>query len=128
MTGWRKCDTCRKVRATDEFDGGTPTCRSCLTAPAPRKRAAPVVRTTTSRTPRATTAETPAGPRPPLLGTVGSGDLEVRERRARRAAQDALAASHPEEFALLLRDGRAKEGLRPMTSGSGSSAEGGADS
>ncbi len=52
------------------------------------------------------------GPRPALLGVAGSGDLEVRERRARRAAQEALAASHPEEFALLLRDARAAEGLR----------------
>jgi hypothetical protein len=45
---------------------------------------------------------------------VGSGDLEVRERRARRAAADALAQSHEQEFALLLRDARAAEGLRPL--------------
>ncbi|MCW2615592.1 MAG: hypothetical protein JWN08_2586, partial [Frankiales bacterium] len=57
---------------------------------------------------------TGAGPRRPLLGTVGSGDLEVRERRALRAASEALAESHPEEFALLLRDARQAEGLRPL--------------
>jgi hypothetical protein len=62
------------------------------------------------------TPATPAEPavRRPLLGSVGSGDLEVRERRARRAAADALAESHPEEFAALLRDARAAEGLRPL--------------
>jgi hypothetical protein len=66
------------------------------------------------------TPATPAEPavRRPLLGSVGSGDLEVRERRARRAAADALAESHPEEFALLLRDARAAEGLRPLGNGS----------
>ena len=43
------------------------------------------------------------------------GDLEVRERRARRASLEALAVSHPEEFALLLRDARSAEGLRPSS-------------
>ncbi|MCW2681000.1 MAG: hypothetical protein JWM62_2401, partial [Frankiales bacterium] len=55
--------------------------------------------------------------RGPRLGTVGSGDLEVRERRARRAASEALAELHPEEFALLLRDARAAEGLRSLSAG-----------
>lgn len=57
-------------------------------------------------------AAAPAGPRPALVGVTGSGDLEVRERRARRAALEALAVSHPEEFGLLLRDARQVEGLR----------------
>jgi hypothetical protein len=117
VSGWRKCDTCRKVRSTDEYDGGVATCRSCLTAPAPRRKAAPVTRTTTTPRP-AKPAPAAAGPRQPLLGTVGNGDLEVRERRARRKALELLAESHPEEFAMLLRDARAAEGLRPMTSGS----------
>jgi hypothetical protein len=60
-------------------------------------------------------AAAPVAPRQPLLGTVGNGDLEVRERRARRAALEALAESHPEEFGLLLRDARAKEKLRPLS-------------
>lgn len=118
MSGWRRCDRCRKVRTTEEFDGEATTCTVCLTAPvpsAPRKRTTTVTRTRTAPRPPATPA-TPAEPavRRPLLGSVGSGDLEVRERRARRAAADALAESHPEEFAALLRDARAAEGLRPL--------------
>lgn len=102
------------MRPTEEFEGAATTCQVCLTAPV-RKKAAPVTRTTTtSRAPAA--APAPAGPRQPLLGAVGSGDLEVRERRAKRKAYDALAESHPEEFALLLRDARAAEGLRPKAS------------
>ncbi len=98
---------------TEEFDGDSSTCRACLTVPtrAPsRSSGGPVTRTRT--TPRPTAEPQPSGPRAPLLGVAGSGDLEVRERRARRAAQEALVASHPEEFALLLRDARAAEGLR----------------
>ena len=112
MSGWRRCDTCRKVRPADDFDGDATTCRACLTAPtpAPRKRTTAVTtRSTTPRPPAAAPAE-----RGPRLGSVGSGDLEVRERRARRSATDALVESHPEEFALLLRDARAREGLRPL--------------
>ena len=115
MSGWRRCDTCRKVRSTDEYDGGVATCRDCQTgrsAPA-RKKAAPVTRTAPTRVAKAAPAA--AAPRQPLLGTVGNGDLEVRERRARRAALEALAESHPEEFAILLRDARAKEKLRPLS-------------
>ena len=114
MSAWRKCDTCRKVRAGEEFDGSATTCNVCLTAPEPtvRKRAAPVVRTT--RAPRPAAPAVESGPRQPLLGIVGSGDLEVRERRARRAAAEALAESHPEEFSRLLRDARQAEGLRPL--------------
>jgi hypothetical protein len=109
------------VRTTDEFDGGATTCTACLTAPvpsAPRKRATTVTRTQTAPRPAAEPAV-----RRPRLGSVGSGDLEVRERRARRAASEALAQSHPEEFALLLRDARAAEGLRPLSNGSGPSAD-----
>ncbi len=113
VSGWRRCDTCRKVRPADDFDGDATTCRACLTAPAapaPRKRTATVTtRTTTPRPP-----PTPPAERGPRLGSVGSGDLEVRERRARRSATDALVESHPDEFALLLRDARAREGLRPL--------------
>jgi hypothetical protein len=115
MSGWRRCDKCRKVKAAVDFDGETPTCRACLTAPAaaPRKRSTVVTRTAA---PRPAPAPVERGPR---LGSVGSGDLEVRERRARRAASDALAALHPEQFALLLRDARAAEGLRPLSAGTG---------
>jgi hypothetical protein len=114
MSGWRRCASCRKVKPADDFDGDQTTCRACLTTPAPtapRKRAPVVTRTTTPRPPAAPVE------RGPRLGSVGSGDLEVRERRARRAASDALAELHPEEFALLLRDARAAEGLRPLSAG-----------
>ncbi len=111
MSGWRKCDTCRKVRPVEEFDGDATTCRSCLTKPAPRTRASAATVTRRATTPR---PPQPTG-RTPLLGSVGSGDLEVRERRARRAAQEALAEMHSTEYALLLRDARAKEGLRPLS-------------
>ena len=115
MSGWRKCDTCRKVKPADDFDGDSTTCRACLTTPAPaapRKRSAAVV--TRKAAPRPAAAPAERGPR---LGSVGSGDLEVRERRARRAASEALAELHPDEFALLLRDARAAEGLRPLSAG-----------
>ena len=113
VSGWRRCDSCRKVKPATDFDGDATTCTACLTAPAPapRKRSTGVV--TTRKAPTAPAAA-PAE-RGPRLGSVGSGDLEVRERRARRAAHDALAELHPDEFAVLLRTARAAEGLRPMT-------------
>ncbi len=80
-------------------------------------KAAPVTRTVKPAAARPAAAEpAPAAPRRPLLGSVGAGDLEVRERRAKRAAHEALAESHPEEFALLLRNARQAEGLRPAAS------------
>lgn len=112
MSGWRRCDSCRKVKSADEFDAAAPTCRTCLTTPvaAPRKRSSVVTRSAAPR-------PAPAAPaaRGPRLGSVGSGDLEVRERRAQRVASEALAELHPEEFALLLRNARAAEGLRPLS-------------
>lgn len=60
------------------------------------------------------------------MGSVGMGDLEVRERRAKRAAHEALAASHAEEFAMLLRDARQAEGLRSLQPETPHPAEGGA--
>ncbi len=101
----------------EEFDGDGATCRACLTLPvktATVRAAGTVTRTRT--TPRPPAAPPPAaGPRPALIGVAGSGDLEVRERRARRAALEALAQSHPEEFGLLLRDARLVEGLRAQS-------------
>jgi hypothetical protein len=55
---------------------------------------------------------TPPAERAPLLGVVGSGDLEVRERRARKTATDQLAELHAEDFAQLLQSARRAEGLR----------------
>ena len=128
MSGWRRCDRCRKVRTTEEFDDDATTCTVCLTAPVPtaaRKRTTTVTRSQTAPRPPAAAPAEPAVRRP-LLGSVGSGDLEVRERRARRAASEALAQSHSEEFALLLRDARAAEGLRPLSNGAPASPDGAA--
>jgi hypothetical protein len=120
MASWQRCDRCRRVLPGLEFDGDATTCRACLATPVGKPavtRASPVTRSrTTPRPPAAAAAApAPAGPRPALLGVTGSGDLEVRERRARRAALEALAESHPEEFGLLLRDARLVEGLRPAS-------------
>jgi hypothetical protein len=45
-------------------------------------------------------------------GLVGSGDLEVRERRARKVALEQLAEVHAEDYAQLLQAARRAEGLR----------------
>jgi hypothetical protein len=101
----------------EEFDGEATTC----TVLPDRARAVGAAQADHDRDAHPDRPRPPATPPPgragrarPLLGSVGSGDLEVRERRARRAAADALAESHPEEFAALLRDARAAEGLRPL--------------
>lgn len=97
------------MRSTDEYDAEAPTCRACLTAPAPtvRKRAAPVTRTV-----RAPLAPVATEPRRPLTGSVGSGDMEARERRAKRTAWEQLAELHTEEYDQLLQVARRAEGLR----------------
>jgi len=114
MAAWTRCDRCRKVKQSEDFDDGSPTCRACLTAPVktttPRTRASAV---TTRRTaPTSPPAVAEVGPRAPLMGVAGSGDLEVRERRARRVALDQLAETHPEDFEHLLQAARRTEGLR----------------
>lgn len=112
MASWQRCDRCRRVLPAQEYEGDGSTCRDCTALPVQSVRARSTV-TRTRTAPRPTVAApAPAGPRAALLGVTGSGDLEVRERRARRAAQQALVESHPEEFSLLLRDARLVEGLR----------------
>lgn len=92
---------------SDAYDEGQATCRSCLTAPEPKPRKARASAVKTVR---------PAAPAPvergPLLGVAGSGDLEVRERRARRAALESLAEMHADDFEQLLAAARKTEGLR----------------
>jgi hypothetical protein len=107
VASWIRCETCRRVLAADAYDEGQTSCRSCLTAPTPkpRKARASAVRTTRPATPAPVE-------RGPLLGVAGSGDLEVRERRARRAALDALAEMHAADFEQLLAAARQVEGLR----------------
>ena len=107
VSGWRRCERCRKVKGTVEYDGESPICIACLTAPAPRKKvAAPVTRRVTP------TAAEPIAPRRPSTGAVGSGDLEARERRAKRTAWEQLAELHEEEYEQLLQAARRAEGLR----------------
>lgn len=112
MATWRKCNTCRKVLPAEAYDGEDATCRACLAGPAPKARSTRASAVTTLRAPRPPTS-TPTAERQPLLGKTGSGDLEVRERRARRAALDSLADLHAEEFEFLLAAARQAEGLRP---------------
>ena len=107
VSEWRRCERCRKVKGTVEYDGESPICIACLTAPAPRKKAAaPVTRRVTP------TAAEPIAPRRPATGAVGSGDLEARERRAKRTAWEQLAELHEEEYEQLLQAARRAEGLR----------------
>jgi len=106
VSSWRRCEKCRKVKAVDEYDGESAVCRACLTAPPPRVKAATVTRT------RVAPTAPPVTPRRNLTGAVGSGDLEARERRAKRTAWEQLAELHPEEFEQLLQIARKAEGLR----------------
>ncbi len=115
MAGWRRCDRCRRVLPGAEFDDDATTCRACLTLPVRAARMTSAVTRTRTAPRQAAAPPAPSGPRPALLGVVGSGDLEIRERRARRAALETLAVSHPEEFGLILRDARLVEGLRPAS-------------
>ncbi len=95
------------MKSVEEYDGEATTCRACLTAPEKpvRKRVAPVK----------TVSMTPTDPpvrRGPVTGTVGSGDLEARERRAKRTAWEQLAEVHAQEYDALLQVARRAEGLR----------------
>ena len=114
MSGWRRCERCRRVLAAAEYDGEDTMCRACRTTPvgaAPKPaKAGPVTRTRKAVAPRPPAPE--PGPRQPLLGVSGSGDFEVRERRAKRSAYESLAEAHPEEFEELLAAARRVEGLR----------------
>jgi len=94
------------VLQEDAFDGDSESCISCLTAPPPKVRAARASAVKTVRQ-----ADPPAE-RAPLLGVVGSGDLEVRERRARKTAAAQLVEMHAEDYAQLLQSARRAEGLR----------------
>ena len=107
MASWVRCESCRRVLPAEAYDEGNATCRECLAGPPPRVRKARASAVKTVR---------PAAPEPvvrgPLLGVAGSGDLEVRERRARRAALESLAELHAADFEQLLAAARKGEGLR----------------
>ena len=107
MAAWRRCAKCRKVLQEDAFEGDADTCTACLPGPPPKVRATRASAVTTVRP-----ATTPPAERQPLRGVVGSGDLEVRERRARKTATEQLAEMYAEEFEQLLQSARRAEGLR----------------
>ena len=106
MAAWRRCAKCRKVLQAEAFEGDSDTCMACLAGPPPKVRA---TRASAVKTVR---PATPPAERQPLRGVVGSGDLEVRERRARKTATEQLAEMHAEDFAQLLQSARRAEGLR----------------
>jgi hypothetical protein len=103
---WQRCEKCRKVLPADAFEGDATTCTACLTAPVAKPR------TTRASAVKTVRAATPPAERAPLLGVVGSGDLEVRERRAKKAALEQLAEVHAEDYGQLLAAARRSEGLR----------------
>jgi hypothetical protein len=101
---WRRCQKCRRVLPVEEFDGDSDICRN----DAAKAAAAAVAR------PRVTSSVTTSSPRPaatPVRDIRGHGDPEVRARRARTRALERLSQLHADEFAELLREERASEGL-----------------
>jgi hypothetical protein len=105
VASWQKCTRCHKVRQGSEFPAGSDVCSVCLTAPAARPRAA---RASTVKTVRPASAPVARD----FRGAVGSGDLEVRERRAKKDALEQLAELHSEDYVQLLQAARRAEGLR----------------
>ncbi len=106
MGAWKRCERCRKVLSVEAFEGDSATCQGCLTAPAVKPR------TTRASPVKTVRPATPPAERAPLLGVVGSGDLEVRERRARKSALEQLAEVHADDYEQLLQAARRSEGLR----------------
>jgi hypothetical protein len=96
------------VLQEEAFEGAAEVCTACVTGPPPKAR---TTRASAVKTVRAATTAAPVE-RQPLLGVVGSGDIEVRERRARKAASDQLLEMYAEEFEQLLQSARRAEGLR----------------
>jgi hypothetical protein len=102
---WRRCQKCRKVLPVEDFDGDSEICRADAAK-------ASAVTTGPSRPSAATTVT--ARPRvqaTPVRDIRGHGDPEVRARRARSRALERLSEGHADEFADLLREERAAEGL-----------------
>ncbi|MCW2599334.1 MAG: hypothetical protein JWM02_1163 [Frankiales bacterium] len=90
----------------EAFEGESTTCEACLAGPVSKPRTTRASAVKTVRT------ASPPAERVPLLGVVGSGDLEVRERRAKKAALEQLAEVHSEDYEQLLQAARRSEGLR----------------
>jgi hypothetical protein len=104
---WRRCQTCRKVLAAEEFDDDAAICR----ADQAKATAAPV-----ARAPRSVvTTRVVAKAKPAQVGVVaglrGRGDTEVRARRARMRALERLSEQFADDFEHILREERNAEGL-----------------
>jgi hypothetical protein len=101
---WRRCQKCRRVLPVEDFDGDSEICRT----DAAKAAAAGVARPRVTSTVTASAARPPATP---VRDIRGHGDPEVRARRARSRALERLSRLHSDEFAELLREERAAEGL-----------------
>jgi hypothetical protein len=102
---WRRCQKCRKVLPIEDFDGDGEICRNDAAK-------ATSAATGTSRASAATTVTArPRAQATPVRDIRGHGDPEVRARRARSRALERLSQQHAEDFAHLLREERAAEGL-----------------
>lgn len=113
-SAWRRCDTCRRVLAIDNYpspDEQATTCSECLAPKPVRKRRAPASTVTTRRAASGGSAptkvaapEAPAAPAEPvpLRAMVGRGEPAARRARARAIALEDLTEAHSEEYEQLL--------------------------
>src|SRR5512144_1501472 len=106
---WRRCQKCRRVLSSEEFDGDSDVCRADLQKASAAAKA-PTTRAASSVTTRVVAPAQPAQPGG-VPGLRGRGDHEVRARRARVRALERLAEMHAEDFELILREERTTEGL-----------------
>jgi hypothetical protein len=102
---WRRCQKCRKVLPTEDFDGDSEICRADTAKASAATTGTSRPSTTTTVTARPRTQATS------VRDIRGHGDPEVRARRARSRALERLSQLHAEDFADLLREERATEGL-----------------
>jgi hypothetical protein len=102
---WRRCQKCRKVLPIEDFDSDSEICRIDVA-----KASAPATAPSRSRTTTVTTAR-PRAQATPVRDIRGHGDPEVRARRARSRALERLSQQYAEDFAHLLGEERAAEGL-----------------
>jgi hypothetical protein len=102
---WRRCQKCRKVLPVEDFEGEADICHADATKAAAARGPAQA---------RVTSTVTASRQRPtptPVRDIRGHGDPEVRARRARIRALERLSQLHAGDFAELLREERAAEGL-----------------
>jgi hypothetical protein len=111
-SAWRRCDTCRRVLAIDNYpshDDEATTCSECLAPKPARARRATTAVTTRRATsgtsaPRKVAAAEPAPPPEPvpLRQMVGRGEPAARRARARAIALEDLRDEHATEYQQLL--------------------------